>query len=94
LQFPVAFGAGKEKAKKTEAPAAELYKPKFAQIKCAELDALLAKPDQLLIIDLMRPDKVSTVGGFSVYPSIPGDNHGAWFCVYSKRQNPCYGIES
>jgi rhodanese-related sulfurtransferase len=36
----------------------------------AEFDDLLAKPDQLLIIDVRRPDEVTTNGGFPVYLSI------------------------
>jgi rhodanese-related sulfurtransferase len=36
----------------------------------AEIDALLAKPDQILIIDVRRPDEVSSNGGFPVYLSI------------------------
>jgi rhodanese-related sulfurtransferase len=36
----------------------------------AELDVLLAKPDQILIIDVRRPDEVSSNGGFPVYLSI------------------------
>lgn len=36
----------------------------------AEIDALLAKPDQVLIIDVRRPDEVETNGGFPVYLSI------------------------
>jgi rhodanese-related sulfurtransferase len=35
-----------------------------------EFDELLAKPDQLLIIDVRRPDEVTTNGGFPVYLSI------------------------
>lgn len=71
---PIAFGATKS-SKKVEAPvaAAEAYKPKSLQIHRAELDALLAKPDQLLIIDLRRPDEVSSIGGFPVYLSIQTD---------------------
>jgi rhodanese-related sulfurtransferase len=74
LAAPVAFGAAAESAKKTDAPAAaEAYKPKSLQIHRVELDALLAKPDQLLIIDLRRPDEVSSIGGFPVYLSIQAD---------------------
>jgi rhodanese-related sulfurtransferase len=70
---PIAFGAA-ESAKKSDAPAAaQKYKPKSPQINRAELDALLAKPDQLLIIDLRRPDEVSSIGGFPVYLSIQAD---------------------
>jgi rhodanese-related sulfurtransferase len=36
----------------------------------AEVDALLAKPDQVLIIDVRRPDEVKDIGGFPVYLSI------------------------
>ena len=35
-----------------------------------ELDQLLAQPDKLLIIDVRRPDEVTTIGGFPVYLSI------------------------
>jgi rhodanese-related sulfurtransferase len=40
----------------------------------AEIDALLAKPDQVLIIDVRRPDEVTSNGGFPVYLSIQIDN--------------------
>jgi rhodanese-related sulfurtransferase len=36
----------------------------------AELDQLLATPDKVLLIDVRRPDEVSTNGGFPVYLSI------------------------
>ena len=39
-------------------------------LKREELDALLATPDQILIIDVRRPDEVTAVGGFPVYLSI------------------------
>jgi rhodanese-related sulfurtransferase len=35
-----------------------------------EFDALLAKPEQVLIIDVRRPDELSSIGGFPVYLSI------------------------
>ena len=35
-----------------------------------ELDQLLATPDKVLLIDVRRPDEVSTNGGFPVYLSI------------------------
>src|SRR3954471_2817693 len=35
-----------------------------------ELDALIAKPDQLLFIDVRRPDEVTSIGGFPVYLSV------------------------
>jgi hypothetical protein len=36
----------------------------------AEFDALLATPDQILIIDVRRPDEVTSNGGFPVYLSL------------------------
>jgi rhodanese-related sulfurtransferase len=36
----------------------------------AEFDALLAKPGQVLLIDVRRPTEISTNGGFAVYLNI------------------------
>jgi rhodanese-related sulfurtransferase len=36
----------------------------------AEFDQLLARPGQVLLIDVRRPDELTTVGGFPVYLSI------------------------
>jgi len=36
----------------------------------AEFDELLSHPDRILLLDLRRPDEVSTNGGFPVYLSI------------------------
>src|ERR1700686_5233071 len=36
----------------------------------AEFDTLIAKPDQILIIDVRRLDEVTAIGGFPVYLSI------------------------
>jgi rhodanese-related sulfurtransferase len=47
--------------------------PKAKVLTRAEFDNLLAKPDQLLIIDVRRPDEVKDVGGFPVYLSIQID---------------------
>jgi rhodanese-related sulfurtransferase len=50
------------------APAATQYKsPKLDR---AQVDALLAKPDQLVVIDVRRPDELTSIGGFPVYLSI------------------------
>jgi rhodanese-related sulfurtransferase len=55
----------------TAAPAAQqpwTYKTK--QLDRAAVDALLAKPEKLLVIDVRRPDEVSVKGSFPVYLSI------------------------
>lgn len=80
---PTAFGATQGTADQAAAaPAAsEQYKPKAPQINRAKLDELLAKPDQLLIIDLRRPDEIASVGGFQVYLNIQAtelENHLAF----------------
>jgi len=36
----------------------------------AELDQWLDKPEEVVLIDVRRPDEVSTIGGFPVYLSI------------------------
>jgi rhodanese-related sulfurtransferase len=36
----------------------------------SEFDALIAHPDQVLLIDVRRPDEISSIGGFPVYLSI------------------------
>ncbi|MGZ8174045.1 MULTISPECIES: rhodanese-like domain-containing protein [Methylobacter] len=70
LATPVAFGAAHDHEKKADAPAAKEYKYKTPKLNRAQLDALLAKPEQLLIIDVRRPDELTKIGGFPVYLSI------------------------
>jgi rhodanese-related sulfurtransferase len=52
----------------------ELVKAKLAgatqELNRAEFDAWLAKPEQLLIIDVRRPDEVTAIGGLPVYLSV------------------------
>lgn len=50
------------------APQAWTYKTK--QLNRAEVDALLAKPEQIVVIDVRRPDELTAKGGFPVYLSI------------------------
>lgn len=51
-------------------PAATAPAFKAHVLSVAELDTLLAQPGKVLLIDVRRPDEVSTVGGFPVYLSI------------------------
>jgi rhodanese-related sulfurtransferase len=55
--------------KKSTTPAAE-YKYKTPKLDRKQFDALLAKPAKLTIIDVRRPDELTTKGGFPVYLSI------------------------
>lgn len=45
-------------------------KYKSPKLTRTQVDALLAKPDQLAIIDVRRPDELTSIGGFPVYLSI------------------------
>jgi rhodanese-related sulfurtransferase len=57
------------------APGANNAAPKRAPSRAkkltnAEFDAYLAHPENVLLIDVRRPDEISTIGGFPVYLSI------------------------
>jgi rhodanese-related sulfurtransferase len=52
------------------AAAAKAPASKAHVLSVAELDKLLAQPDKVLIIDVRRPDEVSSIGGLPVYLSI------------------------
>jgi rhodanese-related sulfurtransferase len=67
-QTTAAPAAAPANAATSAAPAA--YKYKSPKLDRAHLDALLAKPEQLLVIDVRRPDEVTTIGGLPVYLSI------------------------
>jgi len=63
LAAAVAFGQQADKSKKGPASQSKV-------LTRAEFDNLLAKPEQLVIIDVRRPDEVKDNGGFPVYLSI------------------------
>ncbi len=63
------FAWAAEPAAPSQTPAAE-YKYKSPQLKRAELDALLANPERLLVLDVRRPDELTAIGGLPVYLSI------------------------
>jgi rhodanese-related sulfurtransferase len=66
--FSVALGQGVEPTKGqgvTKAPVSKAH-----LLSTDELDKLFSEPQQLLLIDVRRPDEVSSVGGFPVYLSI------------------------
>lgn len=65
--------AHKADAKKTEAASAKPYSYKTPKLNRAQIDALLAKPAELLIIDLRRPDEINKIGTFPVYLNVQVD---------------------
>jgi rhodanese-related sulfurtransferase len=51
-----------------------LYTYKTTRLDRARFDALLSKPEKLLIIDVRRPDEITAIGGFPVYFSVQTDD--------------------
>ncbi len=63
--------AGASSANPAQAATAEVKKaPISKKLNKAEVDALLAKPAEILLIDLRRPDELTNIGGFPVYLNI------------------------
>lgn len=52
------------------APQQRPYNYKTPKLDRRQFDALLARPKELLIVDVRRPDELSKIGGFPVYLSI------------------------
>jgi rhodanese-related sulfurtransferase len=52
------------------AAAQERPKSHARELSRAEFEGLLAKPEQLLIIDVRRPDELTKIGGFPVFLSV------------------------
>lgn len=65
LAGALAFGQADKAVQGTKRPASQAK-----VLTRTEIDDLLARPDQVLIIDVRRPDEVKDIGGFPVYLSI------------------------
>jgi len=59
-----------EAAAKPATAAAPEYKGRAPKLTRVALDAYLATPDKVVLIDLRRPDELIAIGGFPVYLSI------------------------
>lgn len=68
LSISVAFAA--DEVKKAGAQEAPVWKYKVKKLDRAQLDALFAKPEKLLVLDVRRPDELTAKGGFPAYLSI------------------------
>ncbi|MDO9213243.1 MAG: rhodanese-like domain-containing protein [Methylococcales bacterium] len=72
----LAFNAVQAIAAETAAPAKpaaaeqHAYTAKTPKLNRAQLDVLLAKPNEIILIDLRQPDEVTKIGGFPAYLSI------------------------
>ena len=72
-------------------------------LKRAEVDALLAQPSNVLVIDVRRPDEIGSIGGFPVYlnvqagdlekrlPSIPRERVIITVSNHAVARRPCGG---
>jgi len=72
----LAAASGAMSAYAAEPPAQPAARPKALahELTRAEFEQLLARPNELLIIDLRRPDELTKIGGFPVYLSIQSKN--------------------
>ena len=74
LSLALSLSLGASLAHAQPAPAAPAsaaaYNHKTPKLDRAQLDALLAKPEQLVIVDVRRPDELGRIGGFPAYLSI------------------------
>lgn len=70
LALIASFAQAQSAAPAAAAASAPVYKAKSPKLDRAALDALLAKPEQVVIIDVRRPDELTNIGGFPVYLSI------------------------
>ena len=70
LAGPAALAADPPAPAPAPAAAAQAYNHKTPKLNRAQIDALLAKPAKLLVIDVRRPDELTKIGGFPVYLSI------------------------
>jgi rhodanese-related sulfurtransferase len=68
LSAPLAFS--QQPAGSGTAPAAAAYKAKTPKLNRAQIDALLQHPENLVVIDVRRPDELTAIGGFPAYLSI------------------------
>ena len=67
----LALGAGPALAQTTPAqPAVAAAKPSVPVLGRAQVDALLAAPARLLVLDVRRADEISAIGGFPVYLNV------------------------
>jgi len=67
LTLALLFGASLN-AFAQQAPQPWTYKTK--QLERSEVDALLAKPEKLVVLDVRRPDEVTSKGSFPVFLNI------------------------
>lgn len=70
IGFTSLGAVAQQAAPATAATASQPWTYKTKQLKRAEIDALLAKPSQVVVIDVRRPDELIAKGSFPVFLSV------------------------
>jgi len=73
ITFLLAFTSVAAIATDAEKPAPaeqHAYTAKSPKLNRAQIDVWLAKPSEIILIDLRQPDEISKIGGFTAYLSI------------------------
>jgi len=70
LIFTANFALARQTPAAAPAAKADAPKPISAKLTRQQIDGLLTYPDQVLIVDVRRPDEISTIGGFATYLSV------------------------
>jgi rhodanese-related sulfurtransferase len=70
----VNYAATTQQAKPADAATAHPYTYKTKKLDRPQIDALLAKPSDVVVLDVRRPDEISRLGGFPAYLSIQADD--------------------
>src|SRR5579862_8079867 len=65
-----ASGSAQQPSVPSTRPGTEQPQYKTKKLSRDEFDRLVAEPSRLLIIDVRRPDEVTSIGGYAVYLSI------------------------
>ena len=64
------FAASAQSSAGASAPAADVWTHQVKRLDRAAVDALLAQPQKLVVIDVRRPDELTAKGSFPVYLNI------------------------
>ncbi|MEO8153935.1 MAG: rhodanese-like domain-containing protein [Rhizobacter sp.] len=70
LALGASFASAQQAASAPGAAAAQVWKYKTRRLAATEIDALLAQPDKLLVLDLRRPDELIKYGSFPVFLNV------------------------
>jgi rhodanese-related sulfurtransferase len=70
LLLGASFASAQTSAAPASAPAAQAWKYKTKRLVAKEVDALLAQPEKLLVLDLRRPDELIKYGSFPVFLNV------------------------